>query len=792
MRNTRQLVQLTMLVCLAAAACGTNDNPPASGNTAAERRLESLAGTHPRLFLSPATVEQLRPALGTTHRWLWERFQQDLPRMVKISRREIPLEDVRYDGDLAAELAFAWLMTQEDSLLEIARQQVLRLTDPASWKAPGSLVYLIGSHFLMGISLAYDWLYPVLTDQERSQIAECLSREAQAQYESIVHGRIWWRNQYFQNHSHSNYCGLAFAAAALFGEDERAVQWLSVCEEFFDKIFQIMPQDGSSVEGYAYAGYGGEYILKYAMLARDHLGRDYTGSPWMKNYASYMLHGLLPVGTAGKWAMTFGDGPHRGWTSTAQHLFLLASLYHDSTAQWMGEYTLGLQQKGLGSQGWMMLLFYNPRIGRARPAIFPTFKFFPEVGQVMARSAWEDTSATLVGFKCGPFMGLSHSAGALFDWGSGHAEPDAGSFQLFAHGQFLSLNALYTGYQRSANHNTMLFKGAGQLGEEIASFASIEALRFGHYPQLVRAISSPRYDYMVGDVTRAYHPALGLKKYIRHLVFLKPDILIVADEIDLEDRGALYNFPSQHIQAGPGLSHNSSGQVTGQRGEARIVFNGRPGIYRIYACYLDNIPETAAYEIEVDGRTIHRWQSHNQDRDDNLIEVTPEVKLEKGSQIIFRGKDMPETFRLTKMAACGTNVPFPRSAQWLLHCDPEAVVSGAGGRWTASLGGAALDVYPLAPAGTGANWEKYEILRADVEPFNYPWTNRLVLNPRFSTSDLTMLTLLHARRVTEPGLEKVVAELRDGRVRVSWERRNEAFNLNWDLKLAELILRQSR
>ncbi|MFH1069420.1 MAG: DUF4962 domain-containing protein [Candidatus Glassbacteria bacterium] len=781
---------LAAIVCLVCTACGSRTESPVPACTAPARRIEALAGVHPRLLVTGATVERLRPELGTTHRWLWERFREDLPRMVQISRREIPLDDVRYDGDLAAELAFAWLMTGDDSLLAIARQQVLRLTDPASWQAPGSLVYLIGSHFLCGIALAYDWLYPALSEPERTQISGCLGREAQAQYESIVSGRIWWRNQYYQNHSHSNYCGLAFAAAALYGEDERTGQWLGVCEQFFARIFEVMPEDGSSVEGYAYAGYGGEYILKYAMLSRDLLGKDYTDNPWMKNYAGYMLHGLLPYCTERKWAMTFGDGPHRGWTSTAQHLFLLARLNRDPAAQWMARFTTELRERGLGDPGWMKLLYYDPQVPEADPTVFPTQKYFPEIGQVMMRSSWTDTAGTLVGFKCGPFMGRRYSAGAEFDWGTGHAEPDAGSFQLFSHGQFLALNALYTGFKLTGNHNTMLFKGRGQLGDELTGFASSEALAFGHCPQVLRADSNPRYDYAVGDVARAYHPALGLKRYLRHLLFVKPDILLVADQISLEEKGNLYNYRCFDIQTGPGLSHNEYGQVTGSQGEAFVIFDGVPGTYRIYACYLDNAPGAADYALEVDGRTVHAWKSDNADRDDNLLVQSPPVRLAKGSRIALRGSSLPEQFRLTKLAAYSEDVSVPRQARWLQHFDPQTVVARKGSHVSARLEGAALDLYPLAPAGSAVKWERYEILKAEVEPFNYRETVRLSIEPKFTGSDLTLVNLLHTRSAAGPELEGVEAVMEGGLVKARWIKDGKAVSLSWDLEKQEVVIYQ--
>ena len=119
---------------LAAVACGAallaleweplarGDGVPRIGSPAPAER-----DGHPRLLLDDGRVGALRARLGTTHRFLWERYEQDLPRMVAVSKREAPLEDARYDGDLVPELAFAGLMTGRDDLLAVAKAQLLRL-----------------------------------------------------------------------------------------------------------------------------------------------------------------------------------------------------------------------------------------------------------------------------------------------------------------------------------------------------------------------------------------------------------------------------------------------------------------------------------------------------------------------------------------------------------------------------------------------------------------------------------------------------------------------------------------
>ena len=194
--------------------------------------------------------------------------------MVAVSKREAPLEDARYDGDLVPELAFAWLMTGREDLLDVAKAQLLRLATDEEWSSNEDLAYLVPAplhpRHRPRLRLALRGPHP---GGARDRGRRGLSREAAAQHRRITGERVWWRNQYFQNHSHSNTAALAFAAAALWGEDPRAPEWERTTARFFERTFAVLPEDGSSLEGYAYAGYGGEYLLLYALLDPGPPGR---------------------------------------------------------------------------------------------------------------------------------------------------------------------------------------------------------------------------------------------------------------------------------------------------------------------------------------------------------------------------------------------------------------------------------------------------------------------------------------------------------------------------------------
>jgi hypothetical protein len=446
----------------------------------------------------------------------------------------------------------------------------------------------------------------------------------------------------------------------------------------------------------------------------------------------------------------------------------------------MARETVALREKGLGSRGWMMLLGYDPDLVPASPATFPTFARFPEIDQVMMRSSWTDEKATLVGFKCGPFMGRTLSHDAVFDFGTGHQDADSGSFQLFSHGRFLAIDPLYTGRERTEDHSTMLFKGHGQLGEQ-AAFGSMEALRFGHHPEIVHSTTTPAYDYVVGDVTRAYHPALGVTRFVRHLLFVKPDVLLVADEVALKKEGVVHDFSPESLQTAGGLGHAANGYVVGPEGEAFLDFAGEPGNYRIAAVYLDNVPGAGRYAFTVDGRTVHSWTSRNEDVDDHLIAVSDPVPLVRGSRVAFRAAPMSAGTRLVKMSVFSETVEAPVEATWLLHLDPAARIAERPDGLAATLGEAALDLHRLLPEKARVDWGRHAVAKPEVEPFTFRETTRVAIRPPFVGNETFVLTLLHARDAAAPGLEHAQAAASGGRLQVRFILAGRETRVAWDL-----------
>ena len=128
--------------------------------------------------------------------------------------------------------------------------------------------------------------------------------------------------------------------------------------------------------------------------------------------------------------------------------------------------------------------------------------------------------------------------------GNGHAHYDVNSFMLHAEGEWLAIDPGYTNKKLTRNHNTIIVNGKGMIndGEPWAEFRSYGAgdkphlKSYGkeHISKILRAESTTLYDYVIGDATQVYQDDAHLTRYLRHILYLKPDCYLVIDELEAD------------------------------------------------------------------------------------------------------------------------------------------------------------------------------------------------------------------------------------------------------------------
>lgn len=520
--------------------------------------LEKVRGIHPRLYLTEKRISELREAIKTTHASLWEEIREQAD---GIAKREPPAymdEDgwsnieqlyMRGVGNNMPLLAMAYLMTGEKKYLDSARKWALAACGYPTWGLyEFANVDLSTGHQLFGLSIVYDWLYHDLDKETRATIRETLIEKSSYLFDVAAKGIIvkdaeaykihpWpeWDEAYLQNHLWINSCGIAIAGMAVFDEVDEATRWMAFTLDRYRRTMALLGDDGASHEGTGYWTYGVEWMLKFMHLARELLEVDMYDNEWWRNTWKYRLYMGLPQNswTYSNTTADYGDSPRYDWYGPDYMLRRLASEYRNGYAQWLAEALDGADAEHPVAR-WLNLIWYDPAVEAVPPGELPTLYHFTDMEIVSVRSDWSGNES-FVFFKCGPYIGHKAIQEMIYCPSSAHhVHPDTNNFVVFAEGEWLIRDDGYRA-KWTGQHNTLLIDGEGQLGGGGPIFDGIEPHGLQAQPRITRAVSTPALDHLTGDATEAYPRDTGLRHYKRHLLFLKPDVLLVLDDILLDE-----------------------------------------------------------------------------------------------------------------------------------------------------------------------------------------------------------------------------------------------------------------
>ncbi len=512
---------------------------------------EAIVKTHPRIHLRAADVPRLRAAAaaGGTHAGFYATLIQNADACAAV---ELPEtighgDNDRGYGDQLVELAMAALLTGEAKYLDQVRRFLQPMLRAQSWHDG---IGLVTGHTMAGVACCYDWLHDTFTPAERARMRDKMIHVARQTYTMASEQRVWWHDMFLQNWCHVPTSALSYAAAALSGEVEEAAQWMRQADFTFTKTKDALSADGNCEEGQAYMVYAWEYILRYFDIARGTFGIDHWDCDYLRNAPYAMIYTVTPVMRSQDHFMTFGDGRRRIWTGPVHLLLRSADEYKDGFAQ---DFAMHLVENQIGAnEGWMNMLWYNPSIERKSFKALPTLRWFDKLHTVFARSSW-DADATMLGFKCTPNH-TEHTKKAFpgRDLGTGHAHPDAASFQVYAFGEWMAIDSGYSVWKLTAEHNTVLVNGQGQLGGDSMWFDGRKTLT-AEPCAITHVESNGRFDYMRADASGIYLPQAGLERFIRHVVFLKPHDMLIIDELGATEPSSfewLFHVEDEMLQEG--------------------------------------------------------------------------------------------------------------------------------------------------------------------------------------------------------------------------------------------------
>jgi hypothetical protein len=468
----------------------------------------AYAGIHPRLHFSQGDLEALRPRLAEDPWKTW-------------------LDEVRACADESLlPQAFVFALTRDPVWLERATRTIRAYLR----KFPSAFC---SAYYL---ACAYDWLYHDLSPALRRRIQVLLDTRLRPEYEAFAKHELYAAGPVCWNISSEEFGNIAAAGFALYGEVPRMAPWIRFVTEKIRVTTQALGPDGVSAEGICYGGFFTETYVKTLDLVNRLMGVDlFEGNAYLQNLPWIYLFSAIPRKrmTHNNSVLCLGDGATGHWCGPASYLHKIAARYRDPMAQAIVSRHRAAGASAKGSSLYS-LLWYDASVPDRMPAGLPRSRHFQDKDIVAMRSDWKGDESVLL-FKCGPHAGHK----ALRDYpqclSGGHMAADAGSILFYAHGERLISDGGYA-KKYTSYRNTVLVNGIGQTGECGEAngsdwFECCDLRRDKRGPSLLRVDLGKDVDYMIGNVAPAYQPEAGLTRFLRHLIYLRPDTVVIVDEL---------------------------------------------------------------------------------------------------------------------------------------------------------------------------------------------------------------------------------------------------------------------
>jgi hypothetical protein len=394
-------------------------------------------------------------------------------------------------------LATAYLLSGERRYADLAKTWTLALCEWPEWTDPDDNwpdCCLDTGHFCHAAAFAYDFCYDALTEAERKTIRGALLEKGAAPV--LRAGEEGWaRDMSWPNGFAVVMGGMGIAGLATLGDDPRAEQYVQNARRRLHEFLGAQDRDGGYVEGLVYGGYAVSYTMPFAGTLASHGDRVLVDDPYLAKTLRMACTTLQP---GDKTTVNFCDSVYdsRDYGSLAAW----RAREGDNPGVWY------LEQSGLRGtlHQWTppLALLWEPDQPSAGPLTgWLVAAHYRDIGWAVMRS----------GFGGDDFM-LAMRCGA---YGS-HCQMDNNSFMFNPGKQWVLRDPGY-GVTASSEHSTLLVDGQGQ------SAGPGEMTACGSVGPLV---------YTAGDATACY-PAL--RRFVRHVIMVDRDYLLIVDEIAARD-----------------------------------------------------------------------------------------------------------------------------------------------------------------------------------------------------------------------------------------------------------------
>ncbi len=501
-----------------------------AGMHAAERLpgadlLSRVRSGHPRLMLLEEQVPALRQSIrenATLTAWY---------RQVHDSAAELLAAPVvSYQRDNRAHLLGAareavrrvyllglvYRVEQDERYARRAIGEVLNAARLDSWNPTH---FLDTAELTHAVSIGYDWLYAVLSPEERAEIRGAIGRRGLEEGLYFYEARLSIVPRYLDfnwalcNFNWSQVCngGMTIGALAV-AEDmpDLAARILAFAMERIRPAMAEFGPDGGWAEGPRYWEYTTSYTAYFLAALESAIGPDaiepYLKTPGFDKTGLFRTHVIGPTGR------TFNFADSRDTLDRSSQLFWLGRKFNQPVYAWSAA--------RVSQAAPFDILWYDKNQQSPKEANLPLDAYFRKVETVFLRGAWDDPKAAYVAFKGG-------------NNAVNHGHLDLGSFVLDADGRRWALDLgpdeyslpFYFAWGKSSyyrlkteGHNTLLIPGQNQRWDAMASVTAFH--------------SEPDRAWATMDLSQAYNLSPG--RVMRSIALLERRNVVVQDDFHLE------------------------------------------------------------------------------------------------------------------------------------------------------------------------------------------------------------------------------------------------------------------
>ena len=479
-------------------------------------------------------------------------------------------------SELAVKLQTAYILMDRQVYAEKMVQFVRRLLSVNFETSRLSNDFFAGDMVFL-LSNVYETCYSILTDEERSRIEELVIKVFEY-YRPLMYGHE--ENHVFNNHFWQ-FPVRKFTQAALVFYDKDPL-----AKEYLEYLYEVwickapaanLNRDGNWHNGTSYFSANAVTLSYMAKLFSYLTGVDFLKHPWYKNAGMGLVYSWPPESLSAG----FGDGHEK----TNNQPLRIRSAFADFIARESGDpYATWYSSINQLYKTDYELRLYRMLCGKSRlnneslPSDVPKSVWFKDSGEMIYMDSLAD-------YKHGMYLSFRSSP-----FGSGsHTHSNQNAFNIHYNGipvyrsvgYYLNFSDAHNlmSYRHTRAHNTILVDGIGQPFTTRA------------YGQITRMLHGENITYALGDASNAYcgiseYPMwksnfdregitqtpdngfgkTSLKKFLRHVIVLDRDIVVLYDEMEAEKAvkwdWLLHSPVRYNIKDNALVTHNEEGGFT--------------------------------------------------------------------------------------------------------------------------------------------------------------------------------------------------------------------------------------